>query len=267
MLDDGRIAYRVKYSRDARGSLRIMSPMDFMARLSALIPPPRYPLVRYFGVLAPNSKWRKLVVPKPRSASRAHGHGSASAKRDGEEGQATAKAPHAGNGTMVAPAILSSAMPPILGPSTVAPVPAIMLPVPPMAPAMMSAPMLPGTMSMRSGAPVPSKEGVSATGAESPSVIRLGPNMISIKHWERLENGALLATSPRIDWARLLKRGLDVDALECPKCRSRLRVMAVIIERETAKKICEHIGLPGRAPARARARGPGEEDGQLSMGW
>jgi len=44
---------------------RVMSPMEFMARLSALVPPPRTPLVRYHGVLAPNSPWRVAVVPLP----------------------------------------------------------------------------------------------------------------------------------------------------------------------------------------------------------
>jgi hypothetical protein len=43
-----------------------MSAMEFMARLAALIAPPRYPLVRYAGVLGPRSAWRKDVVRRPR---------------------------------------------------------------------------------------------------------------------------------------------------------------------------------------------------------
>ncbi|WP_437598606.1 transposase [Sorangium sp. So ce590] len=39
--------------------------MEFMARLAALIPPPKIPLVRYHGVVAPRSSWRSLVTPKP----------------------------------------------------------------------------------------------------------------------------------------------------------------------------------------------------------
>nr|MBK7070558.1 transposase [Deltaproteobacteria bacterium] len=34
-----------------------MTPMEFMGRLSAVVAPPRTPLVRYHGVLAPNSPW------------------------------------------------------------------------------------------------------------------------------------------------------------------------------------------------------------------
>jgi hypothetical protein len=34
--------------------------------LAALVAPPRYPLVRYAGVLGPRSTWRRDIVPKPR---------------------------------------------------------------------------------------------------------------------------------------------------------------------------------------------------------
>ncbi len=48
---------------------RIMTPVEFIARLAALVPPPRHPLVRYHGVLAPNSPWRVAVVPWPAPAA------------------------------------------------------------------------------------------------------------------------------------------------------------------------------------------------------
>jgi len=44
----------------------LMTGLEFMARLAALIGPPRYPLLRYAGVLGPRSAWRKDIVPKPR---------------------------------------------------------------------------------------------------------------------------------------------------------------------------------------------------------
>jgi hypothetical protein len=43
-----------------------MTGLEFMARLAAIICPPRYPLTRFAGVLAPRSKWRREIVPKPR---------------------------------------------------------------------------------------------------------------------------------------------------------------------------------------------------------
>jgi len=42
----------------------IFEPKDFIARLAALVPPPRVNLTRYHGVFAPNSPYRRLIVPK-----------------------------------------------------------------------------------------------------------------------------------------------------------------------------------------------------------
>ncbi len=66
----GGIAYRLKYVSRGRGKHRVMTPMEFMARLSAIVAPPRYPLVRDGGVLAPRSEWRRDVVPRPRDHGR-----------------------------------------------------------------------------------------------------------------------------------------------------------------------------------------------------
>jgi hypothetical protein len=40
----------------------VMSPLEFMQRLAALVPRPRLHLIRFHGVLAPNAKLRALVV-------------------------------------------------------------------------------------------------------------------------------------------------------------------------------------------------------------
>ena len=42
----------------------VMSPLEFMQRLAALVPRPRLHLIRFHGVLAPNAKLRALVVPQ-----------------------------------------------------------------------------------------------------------------------------------------------------------------------------------------------------------
>ena len=42
----------------------LFSPLDFLSKLAALVPRPRHNLVRYHGIFAPNSKIRKLIVPK-----------------------------------------------------------------------------------------------------------------------------------------------------------------------------------------------------------
>ena len=63
-LPDGRIAYRIKKLRDGRAKHRVMTPLEFLARLAAIVPPPRYPLLRYAGVLGPRSAWRRDVAPR-----------------------------------------------------------------------------------------------------------------------------------------------------------------------------------------------------------
>ena len=42
----------------------VMSPLELMQRLAALVPRPRLHLIRFHGVLAPNAKLRALVVPQ-----------------------------------------------------------------------------------------------------------------------------------------------------------------------------------------------------------
>ena len=50
----------------------VMSPLEFMQRLAALVPRPRLHLIRFHGVLAPNARLRPLVVPqKPEVQERA----------------------------------------------------------------------------------------------------------------------------------------------------------------------------------------------------
>jgi Putative transposase len=48
----------------------VMSPLEFMQRLAALVPRPRLHLIRFHGVLAPNAKWRSKVVPQPSEESK-----------------------------------------------------------------------------------------------------------------------------------------------------------------------------------------------------
>ena len=46
-------------------SHHVMAPMEFMQRLAALVPRPRLHLIRFHGLLAPNAKLRKAVMPVP----------------------------------------------------------------------------------------------------------------------------------------------------------------------------------------------------------
>jgi hypothetical protein len=76
---------------------------------------------------------------------------------------------------------------------------------------------------------------------------------ISVRHLDRLLGGLLLATAPRLEWAKLLRRTFGIDALRCGHCGGRLRLLAAITDKATARKILEHLGL-GAELARAAAR-------------
>ena len=125
-----------------------MTPVEFIARLAALVPPPRHPLVRYHGVFAPHSPWRVAVVPWPAAplAPRA-------ALRDGKDAQ------------------------------------------PPTKP-----------------------------------------------------------TSPRIDWATLLRRVWNLDVLRCPACDGRMHMIAAVEERTAIAKILAHLGVSTEVPRMTRSR-------------
>ncbi len=43
----------------------VMTPLEFMQKLAALIPQPRLNLTRYHGVLAPKAKLRSQIIPHP----------------------------------------------------------------------------------------------------------------------------------------------------------------------------------------------------------
>jgi hypothetical protein len=61
-LPDGRILYRLR-NRWRDGTTHVVfEPVDLVARLAALVPPPRANMVRYHGILAPCASWRDVVV-------------------------------------------------------------------------------------------------------------------------------------------------------------------------------------------------------------
>ena len=234
-LPGGRIAYRLKYVGRGRGKHRVMTGMEFMARLAALIAPPRYPLLRYAGVLGPRSAWRKDIVPRPRE--RPPACGAKPKKLDAR--------PQGAEPVKRAPATKKDAV----------------------------CPQRPeGSVAVAAAGPAGQQNVSAAVALLAPVVIALAPNILSVSHWGRLLGGLLYAATPRLDWARLLRRTFDVDILECPRCLGRLRVLAVISEREPVQRILRHLGLPTEPPPVARARDPTDEaddvepPGQLQLG-
>ena len=50
----------------------VMTPLEFLQRLAALVPRPRLHLIRFHGVLAPNAALRSQIVPGEADQARAH---------------------------------------------------------------------------------------------------------------------------------------------------------------------------------------------------
>ncbi|MHA7837053.1 MAG: hypothetical protein ACX98W_06285 [bacterium] len=51
----------------------------------------------------------------------------------------------------------------------------------------------------------------------------------------------------RTAWAELLQRVFEVDALRCPDCGGRMRILAAITEPDVARRILACLDLPSRA--------------------
>ena len=228
-LKDGRIAYAMKTPR--RGSThRVMTPMEFMGRLAILVPPPYFPLVRYHGVFAARSSWRALVTPKPPGGvpRRKKPKPCASASLS------TSKA--ASNATPALPTLAPQAN----------------VPPPPPAPAAPRAP---------SASPAP--DVLRPSVADAVPLASEAPTTITVKHWRRILDGELFASSSRVEWSVLMQRTFGFDALRCPTCDARMRVMSTITDLVVVKKILSHLGMRTDPLPRARSRDP---TGQMDFG-
>jgi hypothetical protein len=233
-LPGGRVTYRLKYVSRGRGKHRVMGGVEFLARLAAIIAPPRYPLTRFAGVLAPRSKWRRHVVPKPRERTMP-------ACKSGDVSTNVEPKPHPARTEPKASRSDTSRgsrdEPAAQGGSE-------------------------GSTPARAGG---SPRAATSTAASavfapaSPDVTVLASNVISVRHWDRLVGGLLYAVAPRVDWAKLIRRTFAIDVLECSKCRGRLRMISIITQREPVHAILAHLGMPTEAPPLARARDPTDD--------
>ena len=66
LTSGGKVRYQLKTPYRDGTTHVIFEPLDFIARLAALVPKPRVNLTRFHGVFAPNSKHRALVTPAKR---------------------------------------------------------------------------------------------------------------------------------------------------------------------------------------------------------
>ena len=238
----------MKYPR-RKGTHRVMTPIVFLARLAALVPPPRHPLVRYHGVLAPHAKQRNVVVPKA-TGKACKGEQRAGADSAGSDDKKTTITPMP---TRQAPKGRARGMakPSRRGDERSEAAP--------------SAVSERGARDVAVGALLTMVHGAverervsTALGAVLPwADVGFVSEGISVRHLDRLLDGLLLATSPRVEWAKLLRRTYAVDVLACPRCSGRMRLMAAITDKATARKILGHLGLFAE-PLECRARYPAD---------
>ncbi len=66
LTPSGQVRYQLKTPYRDGTTHTVLEPLDLMARLAALVPPPRMHLTRYHGVFAPHSKLRAAVTPAHR---------------------------------------------------------------------------------------------------------------------------------------------------------------------------------------------------------
>jgi hypothetical protein len=68
-----------------------------------------------------------------------------------------------------------------------------------------------------------------------------------------------------LDWATLLQRTYDIDALRCP-CGGRLRIVELLSTPKVARARLKELGLDATIPIVARARAPTAEDADFDVG-
>lgn len=66
LTPNGNVRYQLKTPHRDGTTHVIFEPLDFIARLAALVPEPRVNLTRFHGVFAPNNKYRARVTPAKR---------------------------------------------------------------------------------------------------------------------------------------------------------------------------------------------------------
>ena len=76
LTPNGNVRYQMKTPYRDGTTHVIFEPLDFIARLAALVPKPRVNLNRFHGIFAPNSKHRVRVTPAKRGRGGQHARGA-----------------------------------------------------------------------------------------------------------------------------------------------------------------------------------------------
>jgi len=287
-LPDGRIQYEFRREWENGSSHVILTPMELMEKLSALIPPPRYHLVRYHGVLAPRAKRRKEVVKKTAGAVCEHAGGGpdetsplvavvggvAKPREPAPRERSESRGPDGETPLSTLPAEL-----PVAEPSSIE----SREPAGDLAPNRIDREPLAAMSDVGSEAAEPSPPGLTESaperaGPEADDPMTSLPTRAFAGEPPKSESRELAETCPaetasppeaerprrerrrRLAWAELMRRTMDLDVLACPKCGERMKVIAWIEKPEVVEKFLRAVGLweepSPLAPSRA-----GPDDG------
>jgi DNA-directed RNA polymerase subunit RPC12/RpoP len=97
------------------------------------------------------------------------------------------------------------------------------------------------------------------TWSRKPYLLRLAPKGWKEQHesqraaqlgetHEEQPHQSVSAKEARSAWARLIKKVYEVDPLRCPRCGSKLKVVAVITDPQQVRRILRHLINTGAAP-------------------
>jgi len=233
-LSDGRLAYRLKTPwRDGTTHV-VMERTELLERLAPLVPPPRAHQVRYHGVLAPCASGRDRVVP-----------GALKESRD----------PVAAAGRSI-----GGGVDPTLDLGVGA--------------GRSSSPEKPGlrlTGARVTSSPGEAEDGslplVLPTESPMPGVRATAGERSSVARRARADRRG---DSRRTAWADLLQRVFEVDALCCPGCGARMRVLSAITDPHVARRILDCLKMPSRAPPLAASKPRAErrfDDPSSELDW
>jgi hypothetical protein len=81
VLPDGRLLYRLRHRWRNGATHVVFEPLEFVAKLAALVPAPMSNLVRYHGLLSPAARWRSAIVPSTPEAEAEHHDGCSAGKQ------------------------------------------------------------------------------------------------------------------------------------------------------------------------------------------
>jgi hypothetical protein len=81
------------------------------------------------------------------------------------------------------------------------------------------------------------------------------PPVTSVKPAEQADDACKRKGRYR-PWAELMMRALQIDVLECPRCKGRVKLRALVTDLDEARRFARDLGDPTELPPRAPARGP-----------